>query len=52
MRKIFILALAAFMFAACAKQNGKMVNDQMVNGLTDYHAHAIPEAMPLIYKKY
>ena len=39
MRKIFILALAAFVFAACTKQN-----DQMVNGLTDYHAHAIPDS--------
>ena len=44
MRKIFTLALAAFMFAACAKQNDKMVNDQMVNGLSDYHAHAIPDS--------
>jgi len=67
MRKIFTLALAAFMFAACAKQNDKMVNDQinapyseadrstggrlemvndqMVNSLTDYyHAHAIPDS--------
>ena len=44
MRKIFTLALAAFMFAACAKQNDKMVNDQMVNVLSDYHAHAIPDS--------
>ena len=32
------------MFAACAKQNDKMVNDQMVNVLSDYHAHAIPDS--------
>ena len=44
MRKFFTLALAAFMFAACTKQNDQMVNDQMVNGLTDYHVHAIPDS--------
>ena len=32
MRKIFTLALAAFMFAACTKQNDKMVNAQIQNG--------------------
>ena len=32
MRKFFTLALAAFMFAACTKQNDKMVNAQIQNG--------------------
>ncbi|MBR4564711.1 MAG: hypothetical protein IKO26_09700 [Paludibacteraceae bacterium] len=44
MRKIFTLALAAFMFAAYNKTNDQTANDQMVNSLTDYHAHAIPDS--------
>ena len=32
------------MFAACNKTNDQTPNAQMVNDLTDYHAHAIPDS--------
>ena len=44
MRKLFYLLAAALILTGCAKSNDQMVNDKMVNDLTDYHAHAIPDS--------
>ncbi|MBQ7697325.1 MAG: hypothetical protein IJT35_01945 [Paludibacteraceae bacterium] len=44
MRKIFILALTTVVFLACNKSNDQMGDDKMVNGLVDYHAHAITDS--------
>ena len=35
MKKFFLFACVAAMFASCAQKNGQMVNDQMVNGFMD-----------------
>ena len=43
MRKVLFLAVTV-MLIGCAKTNDQMVNDKMVKGLVDYHAHAITDS--------
>ena len=48
MRKLITLALAAVLFAACGKQNDKMVNEQMVNDSWD---KTFPKSEKVDHKK-